>query len=86
MGTRLCHADADANSNGIRIETSMSLLPFGGGGGGDISSRRNIRVLLLDRKGVGSSGFFRVVITGSITFGLSPVVREISEIYGFLLV
>ena len=33
MGTRICHADTDtdADSNGIRIETSMSPLTFGGG-------------------------------------------------------
>ena len=32
VGTRICHANADADdTNGIRTETNMSPLNFGGG-------------------------------------------------------
>ena len=33
VGTRFCHADTDADSNGICTETNMSPLTFGGGVG-----------------------------------------------------
>ena len=40
MDSRLCHADANAYTNGFRTDTNMSPSFLVGGGGGDIKTRR----------------------------------------------